>query len=125
MKKNDWILAGAVIAVALIAFVGYMIFQKDGNMVQIMVDGKEFGVYSLAKDQVIDINGTNTLEIKDGKAEMISAECPDKLCVHQKAISKSGESIICLPYKIVVRVEGAEEASDYDAVAGLGGYAGV
>lgn len=119
MKKNDWILAGAVIAVALIAFVGYMIFQKDGNMVQIMVDGKEFGIYSLAEDQVIEINGTNTLEIKDGKADMISAECPDKLCVHQKAISKSGESIICLPYKIVVRIEGTKEASDYDAVAGL------
>ncbi|WP_394923084.1 NusG domain II-containing protein [uncultured Robinsoniella sp.] len=118
MKKNDWILAGAVIAVALIAFVGYTFFQKDGNKVQIMTDGKEFGVYSLSKDQVIDINGTNTLEIKDGKADMISAECPDKLCVHQKAISKSGESIICLPYKIVVRVEGAKEASDYDSIAG-------
>jgi len=102
----------------LIAFVGYTFFQKDGNKVQIMTDGKEFGVYSLSKDQVIDINGTNTLEIKDGKADMISAECPDKLCVHQKAISKSGESIICLPYKIVVRVEGAKEASDYDSIAG-------
>ena len=49
---------------------------------------------------------------------MISAKCPDKLCVQQKAISKSGESIICLPYKIVVRVEGAKDASDYDSIAG-------
>ena len=118
MKRNDWILAGAVIAVAFIAFIGYTFFQKDGNMVQIMVDGKEYGVYSLSEDQVIEINDTNTLEIKGGKADMISAKCPDKLCVQQKAISKSGESIICLPYKIVVRVEGAKDASDYDSIAG-------
>ena len=112
MKKNDWILAGAVIAVALIAFVGYTFFQKDGNKVQIMTDGKEFGVYSLSKDQVIDINGTNTLEIKDGKAHMISATCPDHLCMKQKAIDENGGTIVCLPNKVVIEGEKAADSDD-------------
>ena len=55
------------------------------------------------------------MKIKDGEADMISADCPDKLCVHQKAISKDGESIICLPNQVVVEIE-SSESSEYDAV---------
>ena len=51
-----------------------------------------------------------------GKAKMTDADCPDQLCVHQKAASKNHESIICLPNKVVVEVDGSEE-SEFDAVA--------
>ena len=51
----------------------------------------------------------NTLVINGGKASIVSADCPDKLCVHQQEISKAGESIICLPHKLVVRIEGTGE----------------
>ena len=60
--------------------------------------------------------GTNILTIKNGKAKMTDADCPDQLCVHQKAASKNHESIICLPNKVVVEVDGSEE-SEFDAVA--------
>ena len=46
---------------------------------------------------------------------MEEADCPDLLCVHQKAISKEGESIICLPNKVVVTIRGGEE-TELDAV---------
>ena len=36
---------------------------------------------------------------------MISADCPDKLCVHQHAISANGETIVCLPNKVVAEVK--------------------
>ena len=48
--------------------------------------------------------------IENGKADMISADCPDKLCVNQHAISSNGETIVCLPNKVVVEVEDGEEA---------------
>lgn len=106
-----------MILVAVLAFLLYTAFQKEGRWIRVTVDEKEFGVYTLEQDQIIEINDTNTLEIKDGKADMIAGRCPDKLCVHQKAISNSGESIICLPLKIVVSVVGGE-AGELDAVAG-------
>ena len=55
------------------------------------------------------------IQIKDGEASMIEADCPDQICVHEKAISADGESIICLPNKIVVEVESDKE-SELDAV---------
>ena len=54
---------------------------------------------------------TNLLVIKDGKADVTEADCPDKLCVHQKAISKTNETIVCLPNKVVVQVIGTGEVS--------------
>ena len=47
--------------------------------------------------------------IKDGKADMIHADCPDKICVHQKAVSAENETIVCLPNKIVVTVTNSNE----------------
>lgn len=117
MKKNDLILAGSVILVAVLVFLLYAAFQQKGKDIRITVDGEEYGIYSLKEEQTIQINDTNVLEIKDGYGDMIDAKCPDKLCVHQRAINQSGESIICLPFKISVSVMG-EEHAPYDAVAG-------
>ena len=45
---------------------------------------------------------------------MIDAECPDKICVKTGAVSRSGQSIVCAPHKIVVTVTGGKATSDYD-----------
>ena len=81
------------------------------------VDGEIEAVYSLGEDKEIEINGgTNTLVIRNGKADMTEADCPDKLCVKQRAISRNKESIICLPNKVVVEAD-SKENSEFDAVA--------
>lgn len=117
MKKNDWKLAAAVLIIAVAFYlVNTFLVHKGGSTVTVKVKGKEFGTYSLSKDQEIDINGTNRLVIKDGKADMTWADCPDKLCVHQKAIDRDKETIVCLPNKVVAEVHSDEE-SDLDAVA--------
>ena len=54
--------------------------------------------------------GYNILVIKNGKADVIEASCPDHVCVDQRAISKTGEAITCLPNKTVITVEGQGEA---------------
>lgn len=88
---------------------------KAGKSVKITVDGQTYYTYFLTgeiQEIPIKIAGevTNTLEISDGQAKMVKANCPDKLCMHQKAISRQGETIVCLPNKIVVEVSGEEEA---------------
>jgi len=52
---------------------------------------------------------------KDG-VYMKEAHCPDKLCVNQGKIQKNAQSIVCLPNKIIVEIEGKK--TDVDAVAG-------
>ena len=82
---------------------------KEAQEAVVTVDGEVYGTYSLAKDQTIEIQDGNRLRIQNGQAKMEWADCPDQLCVHQKAISRTGESIICLPNQVVVSVQGSKE----------------
>lgn len=117
LKKKDLLLICIVLCVAGIwSGIRYFTGSRDPGYVTVKVDGVLEGTYLLDEDQVIEINhGTNILEIQDGKARMIEADCPDQLCVHQKAITAGDESIICLPNKVVAEVV-SQTKSEYDAV---------
>ncbi len=117
MRKNDWILIAVVLILAM-AGLGIHFFrpQQDAGLVVVSMDGEEYGSWPLSEDCIVEIEGTNRLLIEGGQADMIWADCPDKLCVHQKAIAREGESIICLPNKVVVSIAGGMER-DVDAVA--------
>ncbi len=117
MKKRDFILIGVILAVALILFGVMELTKKDGAYVVVRVDGTEVARYSLSDDGEYSLNGgTNILRIKDGKAYLTSADCPDHLCVKQGKIDKSGETITCLPNKLTVTVYGAE-SPDVDLIS--------
>ena len=115
MKKHDFLLVGIVLAAALLFFLVRNMLIEPGNVLEITVDGEAYGTYSLQEDQTIEIGDGNICRIEGGEVSMIWADCPDQLCVHQKAISRNHESIICLPNQVVAEVESAE-SSEYDAV---------
>ncbi|GFI51103.1 MAG: NusG domain II-containing protein [Dorea sp.] len=117
LKKKDWLLILIILCVAGLTVLAHTyIGGRGANKVVVKVDGVIQGTYSLSEDGRIEINdGTNVIEISNGKADMIKADCPDQLCVNQKAVSRNHENIICLPNKVVVEVESVEE-SEYDAV---------
>ncbi len=120
MKKGDLILLLGVVAIALVWILIWNMNRNSGAYAVVTVDGKEIGVYSLMEDITTDIigynGGYNRLEIKDGKADVIEASCPDKLCVQQAKISRDGETIVCLPNRIVIKIIGGEKTT-LDAVA--------
>lgn len=107
MKKKDWILAAGILIAALAAWMFPRFFlPEDHRKIRITVDGTVFGEYSLREDQEIAIGKTNVCRIENGKVKMISADCPDKLCIKQKAIDASGGTIVCLPNKVVIEAVG-------------------
>lgn len=121
-KRNDFLLTGFLLTAAI----SFLIFQnyrgKMGSRVIVQQNGETLYELSLTEDRTGEnalrletAAGYNLLVIEDGKAYIIEADCPDKLCVKQRAISRQGESLICLPHRLVVAVEG-EERSEIDAV---------
>ena len=117
MKKSDVLLVIIVltIAICILFFLHNFSFQ-EGTEVLVTVDGVEYGKYSLKKNETIQINECNVLKIDNGKVDMISADCPDQLCVKQKPISKVGESIICLPNKVVVSILGDSKVETHSNI---------
>ena len=108
MKKKDIILGIGIIAVALLMLLFMQINRgEEGNRIQVTLDGKVYGTYSLEKDQVIEIEeGSlyNKIRVEDGKAYMEEANCPDGYCEEQGKISRHTQTIVCLPHKLVVEV---------------------
>ena len=82
MSKKDWVLIVVILCVAGLAFLLHEVIGADGaGSVTVKVNGKIEGVYSLAEDREIKINGgSNVLVIKNHEADMVDANCPDKLC---------------------------------------------
>lgn len=117
MKKNDIILIAAFVLIAFLCMAGIRLFgMKTGKTADVTIDGKLFKTLKLSEDTRLEIDGAdggkNILVIKDGKAFMEDADCADKICVHQGAISHTNENIVCLPHKVVVLIRGEQESID-------------
>ena len=112
--RNDIILIVALVLIVAVAAVFVFVLSKPGDTVVVTVDGKVYGEYSLSVDREIGIengDGFNVLVIKDGKAFIASASCPDGVCSSHRPVSRDGESIICLPNKVVVEIHANGENS--------------
>ena len=106
----DLILIFCVVLVALSVFLVAFLRSEDGVFVSVRIGDGESVMYSLSEDGEYKLlGGKNILVIKDGKAYMSHADCPDKTCVRTGAISKTGEQIICLPNRVYISIIGAEE----------------
>ena len=113
MKIRDIILIASILVIALTALLFVELGKEDGARVIIAVEGQEIATYSLFDNGDYSLNGgTNFLHIENGVAWLTDANCPDKLCVHQGKIDKTGEVITCLPNKLTVTVKGAIEGDD-------------
>ena len=113
MKKRDIILIASILIVAIAFFLIVELTKEEGAGVTVKVDGVKVAEYSLSKNGTYPLNGgTNILVIENGKAYLTDANCHDKLCVHQGKISRTGETITCLPNRLTVTVFGAEESVD-------------
>ena len=108
--KGDIILIAVVLLLAIISLLLVFLFRKDGAFVVVSIDGEDVAAYSLSKDMTVtletgaDGNSFNTLIIKDGKAFVSNADCPDGICAAHAPIAFDSESIICIPNRLVLRI---------------------
>ena len=113
MKKKEIAFIAGILIFALVLWAGmYLLRRGNYGTVRITINGEEYGTYSLSKDQIISIGDTNVCEIRDGQVKMIEADCPDHLCMKQKAVGSAGVTIVCLPNKVVIEGEKADNAED-------------
>jgi hypothetical protein len=86
--------------------------MAQGGWVVIEVDRERVGRYSLYKDRITQVEGTlgkTKIEIRDGKARILKSPCKLKVCIKSGYIQYADRISVCLPNKVVVRVEGNAE----------------
>jgi hypothetical protein len=124
-KKMDIVI---IICLMVLSFLPHFIFAKNINKnydsiyATIKVDGEIYRnvQLSLLKDNneftIETSNGNNTILVKDKSISITHADCHDSLCVKQGVKSKVGDTIVCLPHKLVIEIKGKEEDSSSDDI---------
>ena len=98
---------------------------SGGNAVGVYQDGalvKTIYLPHTGETETLEISGVaggNTIEVSKDGVRVISAGCPDQVCVQHGPLQKNGGPIICLPNRLTI--EWAENASQIDALSGTGG----
>ncbi len=103
MKKGDILVIASVLVLALASGLFFILGGSSGQRVIISQNNEELYSLSLNENKTVELSG-NTVEIKNGRVEIKNATCKDRLCVKHKAIENKGESIICLPNKVIVEI---------------------
>jgi hypothetical protein len=116
----DWVLIGSVLLCAAILFFllpGWVL--SSGTAVEIYSGEKFMGRYPLQEDRKISVTGplgVTEVEIRDGRARVVSSPCPHKTCVRMGEIGSAGGLIACVPNKVVIKI-GRGEPDGLDAVS--------
>lgn len=115
--RNDIkLIAGLLLAAGILALFLHFT-RRQGGSVRIEQDGVTTAVLPLDQDtrKTIEQDGAaNVLVIENGAVWVEEANCRDKICVRQGAIRYTGQSIVCLPHKLVITIEGGSD-TPFDA----------
>ena len=104
LKRLDIILIISLLFAALVLFVVFSYIKRTGERVVIKQNDTVVYRGELSKDGEVSLKH-NTVKIENGRVFMKSADCKNQICVKTGKISKSGETIICLPNKVIVEIE--------------------
>ena len=108
MKKGDFILIGALLFMGLAIVLWQYHGRQEGEQVVITVEGEVYKVLDINEDQEVKVETKdghyNLVQIKDKTVKMLEADCKNQVCVNSAEITDIGETIVCLPHQIIVKI---------------------
>ena len=119
LRRGDLYLVGGCLLAALLCCGLWLCLRQSGGTVVVEQEGRETARYPLGENRSVRIESTygyNVLIIENGLVWLSEADCPNLLCVRTGAVQYAGQSIVCLPHRLSVRITGG--APGLDAVTG-------
>ena len=122
-NRFDALVALAVVLLAVASALWfYLPRQQSGELtVVVSVSGAEQSRTPLADfTEATVTNRGYTLHIiaENGGVAVTDSNCPTQDCVHTGRITRTGQSIVCLPAQVVVHLEGASSPDAPDVIVG-------
>lgn len=122
MKKWDIII---IVILIVISFLPEGVFwivsgrkNYSGTYAEITVNSKLYKRINLSdhkgteKLTIKTKYGENVVEIQDNKISIIEADCPDKVCERPGFIEEPGDTLVCLPHRLIIEIKGNKEEND-------------
>ena len=107
-RKRDWILAAVLLGAAAIFYLAGRLGASPAAYARIEINGVLVETVDLAEDRTFSVagynGGTNEIQVEKGKISVISATCPDKVCVNRGWAEHTGDTIVCLPNRMIIQI---------------------
>ena len=108
-NKKDLLFIAAILLAAGLAFLFFRPQPSESlSRAEISADGTTVMELDLSEDQVLTVDGAgggyNRIQVRDGAVSVLEASCPDKVCVHTGTVRYPGETIVCLPNRMIITV---------------------
>lgn len=118
LYRNDFILNLIIIVVCIAVPIAISVSSHNEEKTAVLsFDGNAEKEMSLSQNGVFYTHGVE-VTVKDGKASVTDSDCPDGLCMKMKDAKNVGDSIICVPNKVSVRIIGDVNGEGADVIAG-------
>lgn len=116
LKKLDWL----VIALALMGIGASFLLapRHEKGRLLIIYSGENRSVRSL-KDSEFYVDGPGgrvRVKVQDRRVRIVESHCADGWCLRMGPVEKPGESIVCLPSRVMLTISGAPGNDDKDEV---------
>lgn len=118
LKKGDYIEVFAVVFVWILSLAPFFAYGRTANLKAVIyLDGAKYAEYTLAKYEkpisvTVDGAGRNVVEISKNGVRVTESNCADKLEINGGTINRAGQSLICLPNRFLIKIEGGGEKID-------------
>lgn len=116
-KLGDMIVIIVIVLSAVLVF--FMTHTKNTALRNAIITQnnvilKKIRLDNLSQNVHVDYFGNypGTIEAQNGRIRFLHAKCPDQVCVHTGWITRPGQIAVCLPAKVIVKIEGV--SSDLD-----------
>lgn len=110
MNKKDLVLITIIISIAFI-FILYFSTKKQSDIALVYYKDDIILTIDLNINNIYEVNGELgkiKIEVNNSKIKVIEENSPYHLCSKQGYISKQGESIVCLPNKIIIKLPNSQ-----------------
>ncbi len=128
LRPGLWDALVVLVVAALAVSCGWTVWDGQDRGTEltavVSVDGAETERLPLKEaagtERTIHAGGyTLRLRLTETEIWVESADCPTQDCVHTGHISRGGQSIVCLPARVIIQLEGGERVdTGVDAVIG-------
>lgn len=117
-KRDIIVILILLLFAALVYLYAQNFIFKNSQTAEILYDNTVIETVSLDKDRTFSLDEFPNIvfEIKDGSIAFIQSDCPDKVCVHTGFINKTGQTAVCLPNKIILKLVSDSRDDAPDAV---------
>lgn len=118
-KKNIILFSSLLLMMVAAFFIRGILYSGQEAHIEIVCENEVRYIFDVDEVETIRVEhpdgSYNIVQIKNGTVWVSDADCDNHDCIKQGRISKVGQSVICLPHQMIIRIVGAQD-SEYDAV---------